>query len=287
MSKSKTTRKPSASQADKYNIQIAKWLKQKGLVSKQANLHQGRFISKDVLKKVQNLKWVFESGYTTIKVTPKQAKEAAIQGFTATRNRIVAPNNRKAQAALRKAEYGGVVPVRSGYIEAVKIPGDIYTVRQLAQNAKKLDALKRDEEVFAFKLKGYLSWKFFRSTQAMVEYLSNYTSVQENEAMAFSALNVVRLNSGDFKALRLQSSDENEEKRRLRDLDRRAKDRDRSGGKSYYRKMASGDENRFKRFKKRLAKQSQTQYEKMKSDPIRYAAYLEKRKLYKRSRKGK
>lgn len=175
-------RKLSAKQTDKGYKEAAKYLKKRGFISKQTDLHQGRHISRAIVRKVEQFQREIAADYKTVKVTKKIASRAKEAGFVVVGgNKVVIPSDRKFENRLKKGNLSGVTPVRGGFLESVVLPYDVMDMRGLVEdlrkNPKALDNLKLSGEKFAFKLYGNLSYETFYSAQKLIEYLEKYRSI--------------------------------------------------------------------------------------------------------------
>lgn len=227
----KSKRKIPASQADKYWIKAASLLKKKGVISKQAKLHGGKYISRSVLKKAQEFHYVLEDRYTTTKVSKTLAKELKEKGFhIAQGNRVVTPNDIRYRKALAAGQYAGVVPVKGGYMDKIILPHTIYDIKQLVEKGKPaLEALKLRDEDFIFKYRGYTSYRSFRDTNQLLEYLLHYKGIdralsdEDADRMQeeFEALEIYRLNRSDVDAVIPTVQERRQIAKSLRSPDRR------------------------------------------------------------------
>lgn len=200
---SKTKRKPSAAQRDKFNIAIAKELKKSGILSKQTKLHGGQFISRDVLKKVKAYTDLARLNYGTVKVNKEVAKAAKERGYTVVQgNRIVGPKTTQFRNRLKTGVVTGVKPVKGGYMEEVILPHTVYDIPSLmGQLEEGIDTLKLPNEQFAFKYRGNESYRSFMNSKQLYEYLQHYkgfnsqTVSQKPEDMQedFDAITIFRL----------------------------------------------------------------------------------------------
>ena len=200
-------RKIYKTQRDKKAIAIAKKLKAEGVISKQAKLHGGRYISKEVLQKVKEYQAIARLNYTTIAVDKKTAKAAKERGYTVVQgNRIVGPKTPSFRNRLKSGQLTGVKPVKGGYMEEVTLPHTIYDMQTLIE-AGDIDTLKLDNEYFAFKYKGAESYRVFQNTQLMLDYILGYKSVAaaiktqkpEDLQEEFSNFTIMRLHADDIR----------------------------------------------------------------------------------------
>lgn len=277
----KSKRKASAAQRDKTNIALAKMLKEKGVISKQAKLHSGKYISKEVLAKVRKYQDIARLDYVTVKVSKETAKAAKERGYTVVQgNRIVGPKSTKFRNRLKKGELTGIKPVKGGYMEEVTLPHSVFDMRSLVEQLQEgIDTLKMPNEQFAFKYKGNESFRAFMNTQQLLDYLMHYkgieTALASNKAEdlqeEFDSITIFRLHPNDIsRAL------PNQDQRRKRSQERR-KQRIASGELIVHRK-ARKDIPEFKRnlIRKKDAEQKAKKRAELASDPKKLKAYREK-----------
>lgn len=177
----KSKRKPSAAQRDKRNIEIARLLKKSGIISKQANLHSGAYISRDVLAKVKKYEDFARLNYGTVKVKNDVAKAAKERGYQVVQgNRIVGPKEAGFRNRLKKGEITGLKPVKGGYMEEIMLPHTVYDMQTLVEQLEQgIDTYKLPGEQFAFKYKGAESYRAFRDTNDLLNYLSHYKGIRD------------------------------------------------------------------------------------------------------------
>ena len=203
----KSKRKPSSAQRDKTNILVAKILKEKGVISKQANLHSGRYISKEVLRKVRQYENIARLDYTTVKVSKDVAKAAKERGYEVVNgNRIVGPKSTKFRNRLKSGELTGIKPVKGGYMEEVILPHTIFDMRGLVEQLQEgIDTLKLPNEQFAFKYKGNESFRSFMNSQQLLDYLLHYKGIEgalnsgkaEDLQEEFDSISIFRLHPNE------------------------------------------------------------------------------------------
>jgi len=281
----KSKRKASAAQRDKTNILIAKVLKQKGVISKQAKLHSGQYISKEVLAKVRKYQDIARLDYTTVKVSKEIAKAAKERGYEVVQgNRIVGPKSTQFRNRIKKGEITGIKPVKGGYMEEVQLPHSIYDMRGLVEQLQEgIDTLKLPNEQFAFKYKGNESFRAFMNTQQLLDYLMHYKGIEsainsgkaEDLQEEFDSISIFRLHPNDIhRAL------PNQKERKKRSQERR-KERIKSGELIVHRKsrserMARLAPGQVARILKKDAEKQRRKREALQSDPKALKAYREK-----------
>jgi hypothetical protein len=173
----KNKRKVYATQRDKLAIDTAIYLKKIGVISKNAKMHGGKYISREVLAKVQKHQSIARLNYTTVKVdkaTARAAKERGYEVFQGTR--IVGPKSATFRNRLKSGQVTGLKPVKGGYMEEVILPHSVYDIQSLI-NMGSIDTLKLEDEFFAFKYKGWESYSMFSSTDKLIETLMGYKSI--------------------------------------------------------------------------------------------------------------
>lgn len=175
----KNKRRISATQRDKAVIDVAKKLKKAGILSKKANLHSGRYVSRGVLKKVIEKQHLAHLNYQAVKVPKKLAQEAKERGFEVVAgNKIIGPRDGAFKKRLLSGELTGVKPIKGGYMEEVVLPHTVWDMRSLvAQLETGIDTLKLPNEYFAFKFYGNESYRAFPDTEDMLKYLRGYKSI--------------------------------------------------------------------------------------------------------------
>lgn len=207
----KNKRRISATQRDKAVIEVAKKLKKAGILSKKANLHSGRYVSRGVLKKVIEKQHLAHLNYQAVKVSKKLAEEARQRGFEVVQgNKIVGPRDTLFKKRLLAGELTGVKPVKGGYMEEVILPHTVWDMRSLVNQLESgIDSLKLDDEQFAFKFYGHESYRAFMDTDDMLKYLRGYkTLFDPNGALKpeelteeFQNLVIFRLHRNDIRQL--------------------------------------------------------------------------------------
>jgi hypothetical protein len=176
----KNRRKPSAAQRERLNIDIAKYLKSVGIISKQAKLHGGHYISPTVLKRVREHTAAAKLNYTSVKVNKAIARAAKERGFQVVQgNRIIGPKTPIFRKRLQAGAITGVRPIKGGMMEELILPHTIYDLRTLINALGKdgIDTLKLPEEHFAFKYKGAESYRSFRNSKQLLDYLTHYVGI--------------------------------------------------------------------------------------------------------------
>lgn len=277
----KNKRKISKAQRDKTNIEIAKILKKNGILSKQANLHSGNYISPTVLRKVRQYQDIARLNYTAVKVPKETAKAASERGFTVVGgNRIIGPKNTQFRNRLKRGDITGVKPVRGGYMEQVILPHNVYDMRSLTEQLESgIDTLKMPDEQFAFKFYGNESYRAFPDSPALLEYLRQYKSIfdpngsilPEDLTEEFEALTIFRLHPNDIKRVIPSPTD-----RRKRTMaNRRDKDRRKFKQKTWGEKLASMSQSEADKLKKKKAQKEKARRDKLKNDPAKALQYKE------------
>lgn len=178
MSVAKTKRKISASQRDKIAIEYAKELKRRGILSKQTKLHGGRYVSRAVLKKVEQYKHQVALGYKAYVVPKSVAQAAKERGYQVVQgNRVIGPTSQSFRNRIKSGAITGIKPVKGGFMEEVTLPHSVYDMRTLMEQLEEgIDTLKLPQEQFAFKYHGAESYRAFMNTQQLLDYLNHYKS---------------------------------------------------------------------------------------------------------------
>lgn len=180
----KHKRKISASQRDKDVLRIAKQLKDAGILSKQTNLHSGRYVSRGVLRKVKDHFALAVNNYRAVSAPKVEVAKAKAAGYvTIGGTKIVGPNTPAFRARVKRKDLvAGVTPIKGGFIEEVELPYDIWQVAQLVEQigADGLDAMKEDGEYFIFKYYG--NWQRAEPSftgAALIEKLAKYKGLND------------------------------------------------------------------------------------------------------------
>lgn len=298
----KHTRKIYAPQREKANILIAKKLKAAGILSKRANLHSGKFISKEVLAKVKAYKYAAEFNYTTIKVSKDLANKAKASGFQVIAgNKIIGPKSKKFKNRLLAGELTGVRPVKGGMMEEVILPMSVVDMHSLhAQLQSGIDNLKMPNEQFAFRYHGNESYRAFLNTKQLLEYLRHYQGLTnlsssrkpEDLREEFEAFVIFRLHPEsvpqNIRSVR-QRQEDNQLMRREAMRSGVWLEKNNKRSKSRAEKLTGMHPDRASRQRKVWADQDRKKREKVMSDPIKAANLKEaarQRAIKSRKNKG-
>lgn len=271
----------SASQRDKSVIEAAKLLKKAGILSKQVKLHSGKYVSRGVLAKVRQFQHVAALDYIGVKVDKKTLQAAKERGYQVANNRIIGPRNTEFKKRLTSGIVTGIKPVKGGFMEEVILPHTVMDMYALVEQLETgIDTFKMPHEQFAFKFFGNESYRAFRDSADLLEYLKHYKSVfapngslkAEDLQDEFDNLAIFRLHPNDISY--------NIRGRTVREKQKKEA-RARGEGRTYQRrslgeKLAEMDENRAKRIRARMAAKSQAQREKRAADPKSYEEYKAK-----------
>jgi hypothetical protein len=178
----KNKRKLSSGQVDKYNIQVAKFLKKAGILSKRTNLNQGRYISKAALKKVKEYEYVFLNNYKAAKVSKSYLEKAKQAGYAVVNNRVIVPTRRNVEQRIEAGLVVGVIPVKGGTMESVVTPYSTLPELLRAMESGELDKLKTSDELFIWSIYGNASYTYAMDSAGLADFLMRYQSV--NDALA-------------------------------------------------------------------------------------------------------
>lgn len=279
----KNKRRISAAQRDKNVLEAAKLLKQKGLISKQANLHSGRYVSKGVLKKVKELQHVAALDYIGVKASKDVIKAAKERGYMVVNNRVIGPKSTSFRNRMQKGELTGVKPVKGGFMEEVVLPHTVMDMYSLMEQLESgIDTLKMPNEQFAFKFFGNESYRAFRDTADLLQYLKHYKSIftpsgslkSEDLQEEFQNLTLMRLHVADI-GRTIRSPDT----RRKQKKEARARGEGRAyQGRSMAEKLEAMHPQRAARIRKKMAAASAERRAKLQSDPNKLKEYKEKAK---------
>lgn len=293
----KNKRKISKAQRDKISIDIAKALKKSGILSKQTNLHSGRYISRDVLAKVKQYQFAADLGYKATPVSKEVAKAAKERGFQVVGgNKIIGPNTAQFSKRIKEGKLTGVRPVKGGLMEEVVLPHSVMDMYSLvAQLEEGIDTLKLPEEQFAFKFFGNESYRAFRDTADLLGYLKHYKSIftpsgslkAEDLQEEFQNLVLFRLHPHDV--------DRNIRGPAKRKADKLAAGKTGADGrrpkKSLAEKLQNMPQERAKRIRDKMAKQSSERRAALAANPAKQEEYRQKARERARAsyekRKGK
>jgi hypothetical protein len=205
----KNKAKISQAQRDKYNIYVAKTLKKAGIISKQAKLHSGAYISRSVLKKVREYEAQAKLGYKAYSAPKAVVKAAKERGFQTVGGKIIGPPSATFRNRLKRGDVTGIKPVKGGFMEEVVLPHTVYDMRSLVEQLKEgIDTLKLPNEQFAIKYKGFESYRAFMNTQQLLDYLQHYRGFEQSSSLKpeelqeeFDALTILRLHPADVRQL--------------------------------------------------------------------------------------
>lgn len=278
----KSKRKVYSSQRDKFAIETAKILKKKGVLSKQTKLHGGKFISRGVLKKVQEFQHVATPNYRALKVPKEFAKRAKAEGYQVIGgNRVVVPAEHDFVKRVRSGIVSGVKPVKGGHMSEISIPFTVDNVEELLHKLQysSLDDLKLDHEQFAFSFQGNMSYRAFITTEEMRKYLEHYKQDEK-----IRAVKLYRLHPSDVSHF-IKGPTYRESVKRNRP--RTQQDRRSTGRRSYSEYMARLEQvapAKAKRVREKAAAKSVAQREALARNPVKAAEY--KAKAKERARKS-
>lgn len=282
---SKSKRKVSASQQDKSVIEAAKRLKKAGILSSKANLHSGRYVSRGVLKKVLENADAVRRGYKAFKVSRAIAAQAKERGYRVVRgNYIVGPNEGAFKKRITSGQLTGLKPVRGGHMEEVILPHGVMDMHSLVERLKAgIDDLKEPGENFAFKYFGNESYRAFRNTEDLLNYLTTYKSIfadgvnlkAEDLQEEFQNLVLFRLHPSDARDLLVTPRQQRQRSKAKRN--RTAQDRRRPTGRSMADKLAIMPESKAKRIRDKMAQKARNRRANM--TPEVKAAYREQARI--------
>ncbi len=254
-------------QRSKEVISIARDLKKKGIISKQAKLHGGKYISYNVLRKVNQFQHLQTHGnYRALKVTKDIARKAKEEGYqTIFGNRVIVPRDHDFIKRVKRGELSGIKPVRGGFMSEVTIPINAGNIQELISRLDKqtLDQLKLPGEVFAFSFHGHMSFRSFPDTKSFAQYLEHYKQDEK-----IKALKLFRLHPEDEPHY-INASREHRKKTRAV--------RKRGRGESHYRSqnIENLPQNRQNHLRAQWAKKAQRKRERLERDPNALEAYRE------------
>lgn len=286
----KNKRKIGAAQRDKVAIKLAVILKKKGVLSKNTKLHGGKYISRGVLKKVQEMQHVAKPSYVALKVTKDIARTAKAEGYQVVQgNRIIVPKEHDFIKRVKAGMVSGLKPVKGGFMSEVQMTFDGENAAQLIDWLDKgnLEALKLEHEHFAFRLSGSegsphgMSYRTFPTQKHLRDWLKYY-----NPSVSTTGFKLYRLHPED--ALRFIVSRDNRDK--LRKSRGRQDDKGNyQGRRTYAEKMRLLERNnpaKFARMVEERKARDKERYAKQQSDPV-YREAARRRALESWNRRNK
>ena len=262
----KSKRKPSAAQRDKFAISLASILKKKGVISKHAKLHGGKYVSRNVLKKVQEFQHLADDRYKVVKVPKAYARKAKdLEYQTVFGNKVVVPNEPEFIKRVKRGDITGVKPLKGGFMSELNIPLDASNIGDLtmSDDLDALEELRAPGEQFAFSFEGAMSFRAFRSIEDMRKYLEHY-----KQDTAITALKIYRLRPEDVSTF-IPSKDERE---RLR----KSRPRTHQERRTKSRKLENLHPLIADKVRKRQKARNDAQREKLMRDPAKLEAYRAK-----------
>jgi hypothetical protein len=281
-------------QRDKVAIETAKYLKKAGILSKQTKLHGGKYISKEVLRKVRQYDDLSYMGYKAIKAPKKTVAKAKELGYqTVAGTRIIGPPTKQFKKRLETGLITGIKPVKGGYMEEVTMPHGVMDMYSLVEQLKSgIDDLKMQDEQFAFTFFGNESYRAFMDSQDLLNYLTTYKSIfapggslkPEDLTEEFKNLVIFRLHKSSIR-LNIRGATQRKKERRSRGPNATGRAR----GSKYSEKIARMHPSAADRYRKRMAEKAKAQREKMSKKELkeyRQKAAERARKSY-YNRKGK
>lgn len=268
----KNKRKPSAAQRDKYSIEIAKILKKKGILSKSAKLHGGRFISRGVLAKVKELQFVAKPDYRALTVPRSFAKRAKEEGYQVVQgNKIIVPKDHDFIKRIKSGMIGGVRPVKGGEMIEVTLPFTADNIQGLIGKLQRgdLEDLKLPNESLAFSFHGNMSRRSFPTMARMREYLEHYKQDTQMKALKF-----FRLNPSDEEYF-IYDREYREQRRKENAAKNTSQDRRGRGARTYSERMAFLDRvapARAEKIRKANAEKYKKRMARLAADPAKLEA---------------
>lgn len=271
----KHKREPSSSQRDRLAIETAKVLKRKRILSKQTKLHGGKYISYNVLKKVQEYQHAARPHYTSVKVAKDVARKAKAEGYQVVQGtRVIVPKDHGFIKRVKAGQVSGIKPVKGGFMSEIQLPFDPHNYTELLEllRTENLDDLKLPNERFAFRVGGTegspmgMSYRTFGNGREIAEYLQHY-----KPDVFITGLKFFRLHPEDTHEFILPIRRRHEWRKRHRTVQDR-----REGSQGVYaRRMARLDEvnpKKAAKIRKENAARARARYEADKAKP----GYMEK-----------
>ncbi len=275
----KSKRKISAAQRDKSVLETAKILKAKGLISKTAKLHSGRYVSRGVLAKVKELQHIAALDYIGVKANKDIIKAAKERGYMIANGRVIGPKATSFRNRITKGELTGIKPVKGGFMEEVILPHTVFDMQSLINQLETgIDTLKMPGEQFAFKFFGNESLRGLRDSDDLLNYLKHYKSIftsggslkTEDLQGEFDAFVIFRLHPNDNYLIPTKAQREAKKK-----VEGRPKYR---GGRTMAEKLDAMHPDRAARIRKRQATRQAAKRAELANNPAKAQEYKDKAK---------
>ncbi len=165
-------------QRDKANIALVNKLKSKGLISKQAKTHKGKFVSRPVLKKALALLDYTSKDFVGVKVNKAQLAKAKESNYIVANGRIVVPKGARSHKAVLADLGGGIKPLKRGYLEEIPLPLSVNDLNDVEKFVR--DIPLDTGEQLALTFYGNKSHIAFATRRTFLEYLNHYKNITGN-----------------------------------------------------------------------------------------------------------
>jgi hypothetical protein len=142
-----------------------------------------------------------------VTVSRKEALQFKKLGYTIQGDKVVIPRAPSEKVSINKQGQVRVIDTRNG-VERIYLPVEYHNLPQylhdLHDNSKEIQRMKRANERFGFKLRGYNSHRTFRDFNQMIDYFAAYQSVEvaideddpEQQRELYEILEIVKIPSG-------------------------------------------------------------------------------------------
>lgn len=234
--------------------------------------------------------------YIGVKANKAIIKAAKERGYMIANNRVIGPKATSFRNRISKGELTGIKPVKGGFMEEVILPHTVMDMYALVEQLETgIDSFKLPTEQFAFKFFGAESYRAFRDSADLLEYLKHYKSIftpsgspkTEDLQDEFDALTIFRLHPADIgHSIRGRDTrDKQKKEARSRGEGRSYK------GRTMAEKLDAMHPDRAARMRKRFADRQAEKRAKLLADPVAAKEYREKARVRAKAsyenRKGK
>lgn len=253
-------------------------LKRKGLLDPSIDARSVK-PSRSLDKKLNALQHILDDDAEAVLLSPAETRKKKQQGYRVVKAkgqkaRVIVPIYDGEKVSVKKGEL--VIHHKSG-VEEINIDVDVNNPESLRRwvrnNQKRIERMRKRNEVFAFKLKGFNSWDTYGHIDQLIDRLLTYNIFQGDNEQWFEdgieALQIVKINQrddwqhGTRKTERRQSyrSDKYQrEKKRLARQPKYIQEQKREAAaqraKEYRARMKGRDKEQYKTESKIRAKQS-------------------------------
>ena len=176
----------------KFRSAVAK-LKQKQLVRKSTDARKQR-ATRYMRAKVKTLAPVLEGKLSSVRRSPKIAREYREAGFQVFNNRVLLAPETARRVRSSKAHFGEYLTIEKltgqygdTIVERVIMPATVQNFDEFLDGlrAGRFDRLKRSKDVWAFQFYGNNSAATFANADLLHDYLERYKALQEGQEGAW------------------------------------------------------------------------------------------------------